>query len=152
MCRDFPGSVVPLANEVCDSRVGRAQRLLIGKKYDTEMLRTGLLPEAGAVDYHHVLLADEFLDEDLVALRDVDSRVGVESSARGYATHTRGGLAPFLREIAAGTKLAPYFDEMVLRAFERGLDGVLLGMVRAQARPQKAVDAFRVGLHGCGIA
>ena len=141
-----------LANEVCDSGVSPAQGLLIWKKYDAEVLGPRLLPEAGAVDYHHVFLADEFLDEYLIAVGDVDSRVCIERSSRLYATYTRGGFAPFLGEIAAGTKLALYFGEMILGAFERSLDGVLLGMVRAQARPQKAVDAFGVGLHGCGLA
>src|SRR6478752_6458882 len=94
-----------------------------------------------------MFLADEFLDEYFVALRDVNSRVGVESSERGYTTHTRCGFAPFLREIAAGAQLALHFHKMILRAFERGFDGVLLGMVGAQARAQKTVDALGVGPH-----
>ena len=50
-----------LANEVCDSGVSPAQGLLIGKKYDTEMLRTGLLPEARAVDLDHRLAFTTYL-------------------------------------------------------------------------------------------
>jgi hypothetical protein len=35
---------------------------------------------------------------------------------------------------------------VILRAFERGLDRVLFGMVGAEARPQQLVHAFEVGL------
>ncbi len=49
---------IALANEVCDPRVGACQRLFIRQEHDAEVLRAGLLAEAGAVDYHDVLLAD----------------------------------------------------------------------------------------------
>ena len=63
---------VPLDNELRDPRVRLRQCLLIGQEHDAEVLRAGLLAEAGAVDDHDVLLANEFLHEDFVALRDVD--------------------------------------------------------------------------------
>src|SRR5258708_6880138 len=116
------------------------------------MLRAGLLAEAGAVDDHDVFLADEFFDEDFVALRNVDAREGVERAPRGNAPYARRRLAPLLREIPTGSQFAPHFDEMILRAFERGLDGILLGMIRAEARAQQAVNAFGVRLDGRGVA
>ena len=105
-----------LANEVCDPRVSPGQYLFIWKKHDSEVLGAGLLPEARAVDYHDVLLANEFFDEDLVALGDIDPRVCVECSAGCYTTHTRGGFAPLLREIAARPELALHLEKMILRA------------------------------------
>ena len=95
------------------------------------MLRTGLLPEAGAVHDHDVFLANQFLDENFVALRNVDTWESIKRAARRDAAYARRGLAPLLREIAAGAQFALHFDEVILRAFERGLDGVLLGMVGA---------------------
>ena len=53
-----PHSVVMLANEVGDSRVGRRQCPLFRKKYNAEVLGAGLLAKAGAVNDHDVLLAD----------------------------------------------------------------------------------------------
>src|ERR1700757_5533300 len=96
------GTPVPLANELRDSRIRFRQGLLIGQEHDSEVLCAGLLAEAGAVDDHHMLLADEFLDEDFIALGDVDARVRVESATRCHATYPRSRRAPFLREIAAG--------------------------------------------------
>src|SRR5690242_7762353 len=62
---------VPFSNEVRNSRIRLRQRLLIRQEHDAEVLRAGLLPEAGAVDDHHVLLTNEFLYESLIALRNV---------------------------------------------------------------------------------
>src|SRR5207245_4110537 len=62
------------------------------------------------------------------------------------------GLAPLLREIAAGAQLASNFDEMILRAFECWLDGVLLGVSSAESGTQQSVNAFGVRLHGGGVA
>ncbi len=115
------------------------------------MLRAWLLAEAGAVDDHDMLLSDKLLDEDFVALRNVDPRKGVERAAGGDAAYARRGLAPLLSEIATGTQLALHFNEMILRAFERGLDRVLLGMIGAEARTQQAVDGFGIGLYGSGF-
>src|ERR1017187_441141 len=143
---------VPLPNELCNSRVGLGQRLLVRQEYDAEVLRARLLAEAGAVHDHDMFSADEFLHEYLVALRDVDARVGVECAARGDAAYTRRRLAPFLGEIAAGAKFALHFSEMVLRPFQRGLDRVLLGMVGAETRSQQTVHALGVGLYRSGFA
>src|SRR5277367_2111457 len=99
-----------------------------------------------------MLLANEFFDEDFVALGDVDAGEGVEGAARGYAAYARRRLAPFLSQIAAGAQFALYFYEVVLRAFERGLDGVLLGVVGAKARAQQAVNALGVRLDGGSVA
>jgi hypothetical protein len=88
---------VALADEIRNSGVGAGQRFFIGQEHDAEMLRAGLLAEAGSVDYHDVLLADEFFDEDFVALGDVDAREGVERAAWFDAAYARRGLAPLLR-------------------------------------------------------
>src|SRR5208337_4165470 len=90
--------------------------------------------------------AHEFGDKNVVAFRDVDARVGVESPARLDATYARSFGAPFHGQIAAGAQLALDFDEVILRAFERGLNRVLLGMVGAEAGAQKFVHAFEVRL------
>src|SRR5258708_12421543 len=98
-----------------------------------------------------MLLSDKLLDEDFVALRNVDPRKGVERAAGGDAAYARRGLAPLLSEIATGTQLALHFNEMILRAFERGLDRVLLGMIGAEARTQQAVDGFGIELYCSGF-
>ena len=116
------------------------------------MLCAWLLSEAGAVDDHDVFLADEFLYEDFIALRDIDSGVSIKSSARSHTTHSWRGLTPLLREVSPGTQLALHLDEMILRAFERRLDRVLFGMVRAETSAQQAMDALGVGLNSSGIA
>ena len=82
----------------------------------------GLLPEPRSVDHHDVLLSNQFLHEDFVALGYVDPRIGVERSTRRDATNAGRSLAPLLREIAARSQFALHFDEMILRPFERGLD------------------------------
>src|SRR5208282_6105013 len=143
---------VPLAHEVADRRICRSQRLFVGQENDTEMLRPRALAETGAVHDRHMLLANQFGDEDVVAFRDVDAWIGVESSARRNATHARSFGAPLHRQIAAAAQLALDFDEMILRTFKRGLDGVLLRMVRAQARAQQLVYAFQVRLDHRSLA
>src|SRR5579862_8316113 len=143
---------VALANEVCNSGVSLRQCCLVGQEDDAEMLRAGLLAEAGAVHDHDVLLPDEFLHKNFVALGYVDSGVSIKSSARRNATHARRRLAPFLREIAARPQLAFHFNEMILRAFECLLDRILLRMVGAQSCAQQAVHTFAIGLHRDRIA
>ena len=108
------------------------------------MLRAGFLPEAGTVDHHDVFLANQLLDENFITFGNVDSGIRIECSARRNATDTRGRFAPLLGEIAPRPEFSLYFDEMILRAFERGLDRVLLGVIGAQARPQQAVHPFGV--------
>jgi hypothetical protein len=44
--------------EVSDSGIRAAQRFLIRQEHNAEVLRARFLAEAGAVDYHDVLLAD----------------------------------------------------------------------------------------------
>src|SRR4029077_10020891 len=78
---------VPLADEICDGGIGFRQRLFIRQEHDAEVLRAGLLAEAGAMDDHHVLLANQLFDEGLVALGDAAfwktyAREGVEGAAR----------------------------------------------------------------------
>src|SRR5689334_20295224 len=116
------------------------------------MLRPGLLAEARTVHHHHVLLQDEFFHEDVVALGDIDARIGVERATGRNAAYTGSGIAPLHSKIAAGAQLLLDFDQMVLRPLERWLDGVLLGMVSAQACPQQALNAFVVVLYGCRFA
>src|ERR1700692_4442070 len=116
------------------------------------MLRAGPLSETGAVDDHDVLLANEFFDEDFVALRDVDAREGVERAVRGDAAYARCRLAPLLRKITARAQLPLHFDEMILRTFERRFNRVLLGMIGAETGAQQAVNALGVRLNGRGVA
>ena len=120
---------VPFSNEVRNSRIRSCQRLLIRQEHDAEVLRAGLLPEARAVDDHHVLLTNEFLYESLIALRNVDAWECIERTSWRYTTHARRLLAPLLREIAAGTQLALYFYEMILWSFQRWFDRILLRMI-----------------------
>src|SRR5580698_5452655 len=113
------------------------------------MLRPRLLPEARSVHNHDVFLANQFLYKDLVTLRDFDFGVSIKSPTRGNTTHPRRGLAPFLRQIAAGAKFALHFNEMILRTLQCRPDRILLGMIRAQPRPQESVYAIGISLH-CG--
>src|ERR1019366_3149052 len=115
-----------------------------GQEDDAEMFRSGTLAEAGAVHDRHVLLANEFGDKDVVALRDVDARVRIKSTARLDTTDARSFGAPMHGQVAAATQLALDFDEVILRAFERGLDRVLLRVIGAEARPQQFVYAFEI--------
>src|SRR5580700_4249813 len=131
------GLSISFLNEVGDGGVGVAQRLLIRQKDDAEMPRAGFLSEAGAVDDHDVFLADEFFDENFIILLYVDARKGVEGATRSDATEARRGLAPVLREIAAEAQFALHFEEVILRALECGLDGILFGMVGAEAGAQQ---------------
>ena len=80
----------------------------------------------------------------MVVLRDIDARVGVESSARRHTTYARGFGAPIHGQIAPAAQLALHFDKVILRAFERGFDRVLLRMVGAQTRTQELVHALQV--------
>src|SRR5258708_21613784 len=101
---------VAFSNKVRNSSISLSQSFLIRQEHDAKVLRAGLLAEAGAVDHHDVLLADEFFDEDFVGLRNLDFGVSIKSSARSDAAYARRGLAPLLREIAAGAQLALHFD------------------------------------------
>ena len=73
------------------------------------MLGAGLLTEAGAVHYQYMFLDEQFADEYVVALGDVETRVGVERATGGDATHARRGIAPLHREIAADAQFLPHF-------------------------------------------
>src|SRR5580692_1491191 len=148
---------VSLPNELANRSVSLTQRLLIGQEHDAKMLRSRLLTEAGTVHDHDVLLTNEFLDEAFIvlgnpAVRNINPRESVERSARSNATHARCCFTPLLRKIAARTQFALHFDQMVLRTFERRLDGILLRMIRAQPRAQQAVNAFRIRLHRRRVA
>src|ERR1039458_8787044 len=137
---------VPLTDEIANRRVRGGQRLFVGQENDAEVFRPGTLAEAGAVHDRYMLLTNEFGYKNVVAFRDVDARVRVESPARRYTTHARSFVAPLHGQIAAAAQLALHFDEVILRTFERGLDRVLLGMVSAQARTQQLVHTFQVRL------
>ena len=69
---DLPRSRIPFANELGDCPIGFGQSLLIRQEHDAEVLGAGLLAEAGAVDDHDVLLADQFLHEDFITVRNLD--------------------------------------------------------------------------------
>src|SRR6266851_5594269 len=125
---------VTFAHEIANRRVSGGQRFFVGEENDAEVFRPRTLAETGTVHDRHMLLANEFGDEDIVAFRDLDARVRVESPARRHTTHARSFGTPFHGQIAAAAQLAFHFEQVILRAFERGLDRVLLGMVGAKAR------------------
>src|SRR5260370_33692091 len=117
---------VTFAHEIANSRVSGGQRLFVGQENDAEVLRPGTLAETGAVHHRHMLLANEFSDEDVVAFRDLDARVRVESPARRHTPYPRSFGTPFRGQIAAAAQFAFHFEKVILRAFERVLDGRLL--------------------------
>src|SRR3979411_87568 len=86
-CGGESGCWVTLADELCNSCVSAGQSFFIGQEYDAEVLRAGLLSEARAVHDHDVLLADEILYEDFVALWNVDARKSIERATRRNATY-----------------------------------------------------------------
>src|SRR5208282_4901806 len=106
----------------------------------------------GAVHDRHIFLANEFGDKNVVAFRNVDARIRIESPARRYATHARSFGAPFHGQVAAAAQLALDFDQVILRAFERSFDRVLFGMVGAKTRPQQLVHAFQIRLDDGSVA
>src|ERR1700677_880899 len=97
------------------------------------MLGAGLLSEAGTVDYHHVLLQNQFLDKHIVAFGNIDARIGVERASWRNTTHPRSRIAPLDGQIATAAQLLADFRQVILRAFERRLDCILLWMIGAQA-------------------
>src|SRR5208283_274484 len=141
-----PSLRVTFAHEIANRRVCGRERLFVGQENYAEVLCPGTLPEARAVHDRHILLANQFLDKDVVAFRDVDAWIRVESSARLDTAYARSFSAPLHSQIAAAAQLVLHFDEVTLRAFERRLDRVLLGVVGAEARAQQLVHAFEVGL------
>lgn len=143
---------VPFNNEFRNPPVRFRQRLLVWQEDDTEVLRARFLAEAGAVDDHNVLLADQFLYESLIALPNLDAGECVEGATRRNAAQVRCLLTPCLREIAAGSQLALYLGEMILWTFQSRLDRILLGMIGAQARTQQAMQALGVSFQGRGVA
>ena len=82
---------VSFAQQVANCRIGAGQCFFVRQEHDAEMLGAGALTEAGAVYYHDVFLADQFGDEDVVPLGDVDRRIRVERSA-GRDTAYAGSL------------------------------------------------------------
>src|SRR5579864_9412898 len=111
------------------------------------MFGPGLLAKAGTVNDHHMLLANEFFHERLIALWNFDARVRVERSARSNAAYPRRRFAPFLGEVAARPQFALHFQQKILRTLQRRLDGILLGMVRAKACSQQPMNTLGVRLH-----
>src|SRR5580658_4364662 len=101
-----PCLCVALAHEIGDRRIGSGERFFVGQENDAEMFCSRTLAETGAVHDRHMFLANQFGDEDLVAFRDVDARVGVECSARRHATYTRSFGAPLHGQIAAAAQFA----------------------------------------------
>ena len=97
--------MVALAHEFANRGVGGSQRLFVGQENDAEMFGSGTLTEAGAMHYGDMLLPNEFGYENVVALRNVDARVGVESTARRDTTNSRSLRAPLHGEITATAEL-----------------------------------------------
>src|SRR5882672_8096526 len=125
----WPEQLLPLpvsfAQEGANRRVGRSQRFFIRQEHDAEMLRSGTLAEAGAVHHHYMLLADQFGDKDVVPFRNIERGIRVERATRYNAADARSLGAPLHRQIAPRAQLAFDFGQVVLRAFECGLDCIL---------------------------
>src|SRR5208337_207868 len=138
------GSSVSFPNELPNRSVSLTQSLLIRQEHNAEMLRPRLLTKSGSVHNHDMLLPNEFLDEDFVALRNLDTRESIKRPTRCNTTYARRRFAPLLCEIAARTKFALHFHQMILRTFECSLDRILFGMIGAQPRSQQPVNAIRV--------
>src|ERR1700728_2741848 len=119
---------VALRNELANRSISLSQSRLLGQEHNSNMPRVRFLPESRTMHHHHVLLPNQFLDEDFIALRNVDAREGVERATRRNTTHPRRRFAPFLRQVTTRAQLALHFRQMVLRSFERSLDRILLGM------------------------
>ena len=84
------------------------------------MLCPGFLAKSRTMNHHHMLLPNEFLDENFVTLRNIAiwkmyARKSVERSARRNTTHARRRFAPLLRKVATGTQLAPHVQQVILR-------------------------------------
>src|SRR5580704_1904912 len=97
------------------------------------MLGAGLLSEAGTVDYHHVLLQNQFLDKHIVALGNIDARIGVERASWRNTTHPRSRIAPLDGQIATAAQLLADFRRVTRRTFERRFDRIWLGIFGAKA-------------------
>ena len=101
------------------------------------MLCPGLLPKAGAVDHHHVLLQNELLHKHIIALRYVDTGIRIERTARRDATYTRRRIAPLDSKIAAAAKLLSDFDQVIGATQPRRSAYLgLLGALQSHAFPQ----------------
>src|SRR5208337_4212467 len=87
------GSSVSFPNELPNRSVSLTQSLLIRQEHNAEMLRPRLLTKSGSVHNHDMLLPNEFLDEDFVALRNLDTRESIKRPTRltqltrGVASH-----------------------------------------------------------------
>jgi hypothetical protein len=124
-------SLIALAYEIGYALIRVRQRFLVGQKDNAEVPGAGLLPEARAVHHHDMFLKNKFLHEHRVVLGNIQPGISVESSTRRDATHSRSRVAPTDRQITPRTKLTANLNEMILRALERGLDGVLFRMICA---------------------
>ena len=61
-------------------------------------------------------------------------------------------MAPLRRHIAPRPHARPHIHQMILRPFQRGLDGVLHGLVGRQARSQKLVYSIDIGTDRRSVA
>src|SRR5215470_12973399 len=95
-------SAISFRHELANAAIRRLQRLLVGKEHDPEVLGACFLAEAGTVHSEHVLCLEQFLDELLVAVRNLKARECIERSPRRDATHARSSLAPLNGQVAAG--------------------------------------------------
>jgi hypothetical protein len=81
--------VIALFQEIGDGAVGLGKDLFVREEDDSEMLRTWALSKSGSMNNQDMLLANEFGDEYIVAFRNIDTRISVESP-RGETQLTRG--------------------------------------------------------------
>src|SRR5580658_38711 len=98
------------------------------------MFRPRSLAESGTVHHRHMLPANQFRDEDIVTLWNVDAGICIESSTWRHTTYARRLGTPLHGYIAAASQLALNFGQMTLWTFQRRLDRVLFGMIGAEAR------------------
>ena len=93
----------------------------------------GFSPKPGAVHHQHVLLLQQVGDEGQVVLGNVQRRMRIERSLRLDQAHARRALRPILGDLRAAVQLLEHRGNVVLRTFQRRLDGVLKRMRRRQA-------------------
>src|ERR1019366_1719289 len=99
------------------------------------------------------LLLQQLTDEGQIVFRNVERRVGVKRSLRRDELYAGRFSRPFHREIGTAAQLFVDPLQVILRAFEGGLDRELRRLRRTQAGAQQLVHALEIGvddLRGAG--
>src|SRR5262249_47988899 len=123
---------VVLVHELAYAAVGIPQNVVLRQEYGPEMLGPGFLAEAGAVDDEDCFFPQKLLYKIQIKFRNVDFREGVESALGLYAADAWIGVDPVHGDVAPGPQLGIDFLQVILRAFQRRLNGPLHGMTCAK--------------------